>query len=187
GTGIAYVRTQTGLSSDTVIGVFFAASIGLAALLRKLINKREFFSLEDFLFGNPITVRTDDLVVLAGMLVVTGVLLAFIYNHLLLASFNSSLALSRRVPVRWCNYLFLALLAMIVNLCLRYVGALLINALLLVPAATAVNISRNMRQLFWATITLCLFVSVAGHYLSWEVQQQTRKELGISGSIILLS
>ncbi len=129
GLGIVAVRQRTGLASDTVIGVFFSAAIGLAAMLRKLINKRAFFSLEDFLFGNPLTATSDDLVVLAGLTVVTLLFLAWGYNHLLLGSFNTSLALSRRVPVRLANFLFVALLAVIVNLCLRSVGALLINGL----------------------------------------------------------
>jgi zinc transport system permease protein len=190
GAGIAFARLRTGLSSDTVIGVFFAGAIGLAALLRKVIqNRPELFKLEDFLFGDPLLVRPHDLVLLAGLALLTAVTLALIYNHLLLASFNSSLALSRRVPVRLCNYLFIILLAVIVNLCLRCVGALLINALLVVPAATAANLGRNMRQLFWLTIALCVGTSLAGHWLSWEVEAGTgfRVRLGISGTVILLS
>src|SRR5262249_16475324 len=131
GCGIVWVRTRTGLSSDTVIGVFFAGAVGLAATLGNLMAKhRALFNLAGFLFGNPLKVFAEPLLVLAGLTVFTVLLLAWIYNHLLLASFNSSLALSRRVPVQLVNYLFIILLALIVNLCLRFVGALLINALL---------------------------------------------------------
>src|SRR4051794_14874059 len=62
GFGIAYVRGQTGLASDTVIGVFFAGAIGLAAMLRQILNSRPLFNLEDFLFGNPTNVRSGDLI-----------------------------------------------------------------------------------------------------------------------------
>jgi zinc transport system permease protein len=187
GCGIVWVRTRTGLSSDTVIGVFFAGAVGLAAALRDLIRSRHLFNLEDFLFGNPMLVFSSHLLVLACLAVFTALLLTLIYNHLLLASFNSSLALSRRVPVQLVNYLFIVLLALIVNLCLRFVGALLINALLIIPAATAVNLSRNMRQLFWLTIVLTLALSVAGQWLSWEMWQGAKIQLGISGTIVLLS
>src|SRR5262245_55077164 len=186
---IAFVRLRTGLASDTVIGVFFAASIGLAAALRNLFQSRQLFNLEDFLFGNPLQVRAPDLVYLALLLLVTAGVLALTYNHLLLAGFNPSLALSRRVPVKAVNYALVVLLALIVNLCLRYVGALLINALLVVPAATAVNVSRNMRQLFWGSVLLCLGVSLVGLAVSWEVEalSEGRTKLGIPGTIILLS
>jgi zinc transport system permease protein len=188
GFGIAAVRNRSGLSSDTVIGVFFAGAVGLAAMLRKLIKSRNLFSMEDFLFGDPLLVKPFDLVLLAGLAVLTVVVLVLIYNNLLMANFNSSLALSRRVPVRWSNYLFIVLLAVVVNLCLRAVGTLLINALLIVPAATAVNLSRNMRQLFWMTIVLCGVVSLAGQWLSTNVENYYggRVQLGVPGTIVIL-
>jgi zinc transport system permease protein len=187
GYGIVFIRTRTGLASDTVIGVFFAGSIGLAAMLRKILHRRELFSLEDFLFGDPLLVQGPDLVYLAGLLLFTAVLLGVLYNRLLLASFSNSLALSRRVPVRLVNYLFVMLLAVLVNLSLRCVGVLLINALLIVPAATAANVSRNMRQMFWLTILLCLAVSVGGQWIAHDVEARTRVPLGIPGVVILLS
>ena len=101
--------------------------------------------------------------------VATGIVLAVMYNDFVLASFNPSLALSRKVRVRLCNFTFIVLLALIVNLSLHTVGALLINAMLVVPAATAANLSRNMRQLFWCTVGLCLFVGIAGQWLSWSI------------------
>jgi zinc transport system permease protein len=187
GYGIAAVRLRTGLASDTVIGVFFAGSIGLAAMLQKLMYSRVLWSLEDFLFGSPLNANTADVVMLALLTVLVFGMLYWLYNPLLLASFNSSLALSRRVPVHLYNYLFVMLLAVIVNICLRSVGALLINALLVVPAATAANVSRNLRQLFYFTLTICVAVAVAGQAISWEVMVRTKVELGISGTVILLS
>src|SRR5262249_32557568 len=118
GFGIATVRQRTGLASDTVIGVFFAASSGPAAALRKRIAERvadrRIFNLEDFLFGDPLLVMGPELVLLALLVVLTVVVLVLTYNHLLLASFHSSLALSRRVPVRAVNIVFVMLLAVIV-------------------------------------------------------------------------
>src|SRR5262249_43738930 len=159
--------------------VFFSGAIGLAAMLRNLINDRRLFNLEDFLFGDPMTATSEDLLVLAGLMVVTLGFLVWGYNHLLLGSFSNSLALSRRVPLRLGNYLFVALLALVVNLCLRSVGVLLINALLIVPAATAMNLSRNMRQLFWLTVLLCLGVAVGGQWLSWELGNWLHARFGM--------
>ena len=62
--------------------------------------------------------------------------------------------------------MFILLLAIIVNVCLVTVGALLINAMLIVPAATANNLSRNMRQMFWWTIGLSLFAALGGQWCS---------------------
>jgi len=187
GYGIASVRQRTGLTGDTVIGVFFAGAIGLAAMLRQLIQSRRLFNLEDFLFGDPLNVLAPDLIYLGVVTLITGGILLWIYNDLLLTGFNPSLALSRRVPVRRVNYLFVVLLALIVNVCLRSVGVLLINALMVVPGATAIIVSRNLRQLFWMTISITLLTSLGGQMLSWEISAGTNVKLGIPGTIILLN
>ncbi len=71
------------------------------------------------------------------------------------------------------------LLALIVNLCLR-VGVLLINALLIVLPATAASVTaRNLRQLFWVTIVLCLVVSLSGLDIGWELGARYRVNISI--------
>jgi zinc transport system permease protein len=187
GYGIAAVRQRTSLASDTVIGVFFAASLGLAATLRDLIQSRKLFSLESFLFGDPLVAQPRDIIWLAVQLVAVVVVLAFIYNSLLLSGFNTSLALSRQVRAQTASYVFIMLLAVVVTLSVRAVGVLLINALLIVPAATACNLARNLRQLFWLTILLCLVACLGGQLISWEVERRTQARLGVQGAIILLS
>src|SRR5262249_30347564 len=129
GLGIAYVREKTTLSSDTVIGVFFAGAMGFGAMLFKALSERSTFKPESFLFGDPYTANASDVFMLVLLTPVVLGLTAVMYNPLVFSSFNPSLARSRRVPLRLCNYLFIMLLALIVNLCLWIVGALLINAL----------------------------------------------------------
>ena len=187
GYGIAAVRERTGLASDTVIGIFFAFAIGLAAALRKIMQSRQLFSLEDFLFGDPLLLRGEDLLWLAGQVVLVALVLVFIYNPLLLSGVSGSLALSRRVPARLASYAFIMLLALVVNLCVRTVGVLLINALLVVPAATAFNLARNLRQVFWLTIVLCLFACLAGQGIAWEAEARFGARVGIPGAVILVS
>jgi zinc transport system permease protein len=185
GLGIAFIREKTALASDTVIGVFFAGALGLGAILLKYLARnspRQVFQLENLVFGDILTVRSADLLMLLGLMAVTVVLLGLMYNSLVFHSFNPSLARSRRFPVRLCSYLFVVLLAVIVNVCLRVVGALLINAMLVVPAAAAGNISRNMRQLFWVTVVLCLVSGIAGLWLSWDFALA-----GSGGSIVVVS
>jgi zinc transport system permease protein len=190
GLGIAFVREQTGLASDTVIGVFFAGAIGFGALFSNTLSQRGYYNVDSFLFGSPTAVSEAYLLVLFGLTVVTFGLLVFMYNDLIFTSFNTSLAQSRNIRVRLCNYLFIVLLALIVNICIRTVGVLLINGILIVPAATASNVCRNMRQLFWTTIALSVGVGVVGLWLSFEVNIPVGGSdltLGSGGVIIVLS
>jgi zinc transport system permease protein len=190
GIGIAYVREKTGLASDTVIGVFFALAIGFGALLFGALSHRGYFNIEQFLFGSPLFLSESALIMLVLLCLVTIGFLMFMYNRLLFTSFNPSLAKSRNISERVCNYVFIILLAMIVNLCLIPVGAMLINTLLIVPAATAGNLCRNMRQMFWTSIALGVGVGILGVWFSWSVQIPIGGRLlylGTSGVIVVFS
>ncbi len=191
GVSMVYVRDSTGLAHDTVIGVFFALALGFAAMLMPFVQRVSNKNLETFLFGNLFLLSAFDLVLLCGALaLVTGVFL-WRYNQFMFTSFNPSLARTRRMKVGLNNYLFTALLALVVNLSINVVGALLINALLVVPAAAAANISRNLRQMFWLTIAFSLLSGGVGYWLSGEMSLSvgTVKDVrfGPSGVIVVAS
>lgn len=191
GVAIAFVKEKTELASDTVIGVFFAGAIGFGAMLLSTLKRKRAIDPETFLFGSPLYVKDVDFLYLFILLFLVVALLLWRYNHLLLASFNPSLARSRRVSLRLNNYLFILLLALIVNFSIVTVGALLINAMLIVPAATASNMARDLRRMFWYTFALSIASGLAGLYLSKTYQFHTPSgepiEFGPSGTIICLS
>ncbi len=177
---IAYVRSQTSLASDTVIGVFFAGAMGFGAVLLQYVGKYTRFGPEEFVFGTPFGATGHELFLLLLLLAGTVVLFWRLYNRLVFASFNPSLARSRNFPVELGNYAFIVLLALVVNLCLKVVGALLINALLILPAAAAANLARNLRQFFWLSTTLSLLAGLSGWLLSHPLDQ------GGGGMIVLV-
>jgi zinc transport system permease protein len=166
GAAMVYVRDRTGLAHDTVIGVFFALALGFGAMLVKMVQQVSPVPLETFLFGNLLFIPESSLVLLCFALVLVVALFLWRYNQLMFASFNPSLARTRRVSVTLNNYLFVVLLALVVNFSVMAVGALLINALLIVPAAAAANVSRNLRQMFWMTICFSLGSGAIGYWLS---------------------
>jgi len=190
GVGIAFVRENTGLASDTVIGVFFAGAIGFGAMIlqAQAFSTRRSFDPERFLFGGPSLVQPLDLLILAVLLAITALVLAWRYNHFVLASFNPSLARSRGVKVTLDSYVFIVLLALIVNFSITAVGVLLINALLIVPAATASNVSSNMRQMFRYTLATSLIMGMVGLYFSQQIILKSAsgepRQFGVSGTII---
>jgi zinc transport system permease protein len=94
------------------------------------------------------------------------------------------------VNLRLNNYLFIVLLALVVNLSIKAVGALLINALLVVPAATAASVAKNLRQMFWLTVLLCAAAGLGGLWLSTTVAVPVRGRpvpFGPSGTIVVVS
>jgi zinc transport system permease protein len=191
GVGMVYVRDQTGLGHDTVIGVFFALAIGFGAMLFQVLSVKSSFNPETFLFGNLIFIPVEDLVFLIALLVIVTPIYAWRYNQLVFASFNPTLARTRGLTLKFNNYLFIILLALVVNLSIKAVGALLINALLVVPAATAANVSRNLRQMFWFTIVFCLLAGLIGYGLQNSIEVRIGPgdpvQFGPSGLIVVTS
>ncbi len=185
---IAVIQERTILSSDTVIGVFFALALGFSALLLPALNAVVRMPLEEILFGQLYLIDEFRLLILSGMAAVTAVVVALRYNGFVLGSFNPSLANSRGLPVRWNTYLFVALLAVVVNLSVYAVGVLLINALLLVPAAAAANVSGNLRRMFWVTLVGSVGCAVIGYRISAStviVAGNVDLSPGPSGAVVL--
>lgn len=168
GVSIAFFRETTGLSADTIIGVFFAFATGFGAMLIPELNKRSRFEPERLLFGFPYYTEPADFLFLVILLGLVIAFLAWRFNTLVFGGFNPTLARSRGASVRLSNYLFILLLAMVVNFSIKAVGVLLINALLVVPAAAAANLSTNLRQMFWYSLLGSLCCGFIGYGISWR-------------------
>lgn len=189
GLTIAFIQERTALTSDTVIGVFFALSLGFAGLLLPALRKRVNLDPEAVLFGQVLFIDDTQLAILIGLAVVTVGVVLWKYNSFVFGSFNPSLAKSRGLNVRLNNYLFVALLALVVNLSINAVGVLLINALLVVPAAAAANVSGNLRRMFWFTLGGCVACTAVGYHISstTSIHLGTAGELqpGPSGAVVV--
>jgi zinc transport system permease protein len=189
GAAIVSVREWTALTSDTVIGVFFALAIGFAAMLFPVLRRSSTFDPEAFLFGSPLFIRDIYLVFLFALLLLVAALFCWRYNQFVFASLNPSLARTRRLPLAVNNYLFIVALAFVVNLSIQAVGALLINGLLVVPGATAAAVAKNARQMFWLTVMYCVAAGLGGLWLSMNVRVRIGGDtipFGPSGMIVVL-
>ncbi|VTS03445.1 metal ABC transporter permease [Tuwongella immobilis] len=191
GFGIAWVRERTNLATDAIIGVFFAGAMGFGALLLTALRNRSRFDPEGFLFGNPWVATDIDLFYLLILLGFTTILMIGRQNSFLLSSFNQTLAKSRGTSTRINQYLFIVLLALIVNFSLRAVGVLLINGLIIVPAASAANIARNIRELYLWSIGLSVTSGLGGllvsSHLKLPMPEGPPLEFGPSGPILLIA
>jgi zinc transport system permease protein len=166
GLGIGWVRERTGLTNDTVIGVFFAGAVGLGSMLLPEVRRLVSIDTDQLLFGSVAVASETDLAILAALAAFTLFVVGWRYNALVFVSFNPSLARSRGINVRGMNYLFIVLLVLVVNLSIKAIGVLLINAMLVVPAAAAANLGRNLRQVFWLSLAGAIGSGLVGLLLS---------------------
>lgn len=167
GLGLVWVRRRTQLPADTLIGVALAFSLGLGVCLLVAVTKRfNVHQLEAALFGSVLTVTPVDLALLAATLVLTGALLLPRLNELLLDTVDGGLAQVAQVPRARNEYLFVTLLTLAIVVSVKVMGALMVEALLVVPAAAAQQWARSFRGWQWASVAVALVASVGGVLLS---------------------
>jgi zinc transport system permease protein len=153
--GMVYVKRRAALPTDTLIGVFLSMTLGLGICLLVAVTKRfNIHQIEAVMFGSVLTVTDADLALLLALgIVVTGIL-AWRYNDLLLDSLSPPLARVSGVSSAAIEYLFIVLLTLAIVVSLKIIGALLVEALVIVPAASGRNLARTMRgYLAWSVVT----------------------------------
>ncbi|PSS59006.1 metal ABC transporter permease [Pseudomonas sp. BBP2017] len=158
-----FLRNRTGLSPDTLIGVFLSVSLALgASLLLMLAGKINVHILENVLFGSVLTVSGQDLLVLGIVGTLVLALALPLYNRIMLASFNPQLAAVRGVAVKRLDYLFVVLVTLVTVAAVKVIGAILVGALLVIPAAAARLISQSLKGFFWASVLIATLSTLVG-------------------------
>ncbi|NWL49904.1 metal ABC transporter permease [Pseudomonas hunanensis] len=158
-----FLRNRTGLSPDTLIGVFLSVSLALgASLLLMLAGKINVHILENVLFGSVLTVSAQDLLVLGIVAALVLALALPLYNRIMLASFNPQLAAVRGVAVKTLDYLFVVLVTLVTVAAVKVIGAILVGALLVIPAAAARLVSQSLKGFFFLSVLIATLSTLLG-------------------------
>lgn len=157
---ITKVRSAGTASADTVISVFSSAAIALGLVILSVGGG--FSKYSSYLIGDILSVTSSEILILAATLVCVTIIWAFIYNKLTLVSINRELAASRGVRVALIENIFVVLVAVVVMLSIKWVGVLLINSMLILPAACARNFSTNSRQYLFSSVGISLVAGLGG-------------------------
>lgn len=160
-----HMKRKSSASTDTMISVF--SSLGTAVGLVILSRGGNFSKYSALLVGDILSITGKEILCLVVVLAVTFLFWLFCFNKLHACSVNKSLAKSKGVPVRLMEDLFGVLIAVIVMLSIKWVGVLLINALLILPVAAAANISSNMREYHLFSVILSVASGLIGLILSY--------------------
>ncbi len=152
-------------SADTIIGVF--SSTGLALGIVLLSASGGFAKYSGYLIGDILTVQPAEIVMLAFILLAVLVIWDLFFNKLLLTSINADLAASKGINTRFVEKLFVIIVAAIVTVSIKWVGELIINSLLVLPAASARNLAKGMRSYHLIAVFISLFSGVSGLIVSY--------------------
>jgi ABC-type Mn2+/Zn2+ transport system permease subunit len=161
------LESRTRLATETIIGVVFSAALAVGALLT---TGEE---LMDALFGTPGALSNVELIAgLAG----AGAVIAFVLlarDRLIVTFLSSDIARTAGIDVRRLSLLYLLAFAVTVALGLRYLGALLMGSLMIIPAATARRLATNLTGMLTIAVALAVFATLFGSWLAAQTGRET--------------
>ncbi|WP_115281585.1 metal ABC transporter permease [Mycolicibacterium tokaiense] len=150
---------------EIATGTVLAAATGLGLFFSSLATKSS-STVTNVLFGNLLAVTHEQLIVFAILVAVLAVTIAAIFRPLLFASVNAEVAEAKGVPVRALSMVFMALLGLAITMAVQAVGTLLLFALVVTPAATAIMLTARPVVAMLVSTVLCLLAVWAGLVLS---------------------
>ena len=177
-----YIKNKKTASTDTIISVFSSSAVAIGLMLMSKYGGINKYS--QYLVGDILSVTLEEIAMLFVILILTIIIWFRLCNKLIVASTNTALAKSKGINVTLIENIFGILIAVIVMLTIKWVGILLINALLILPAAASRNISRNMRQYTLYAILISLFSGVFGLILSFVFEIATGPTIVVISAII---
>ena len=157
---ITWIKSRSSASTDTIIGVFSSTAIALGLMLMSYGGGFNKFS--SYLIGDLLSIVPEDLAALAVVFITVFVVWAGIFNQLLVLSINPSFARSRGIPSLFIESIFAALLAVVVAISIQWVGLLIINSLLVLPAAAARNVANDVKHYHLVSVSIALLSGLTG-------------------------
>ncbi len=179
---IVYIKNKTHSGADTVIGVFSSMAIALGLMIMSAGGQFNKFS--RFLIGDLLSISQSDLISLAGVFVVVIFSWIFLFNRLLISSVNKTLARSRGIDTQKVESIFAVLLALVVALSIQWVGILIINALLVLPAAAARNVTNSVKPYHVVSVAVALTSGLAGLFFAYELNSAAGATIVVCAAII---
>ena len=179
---ITVIQNRSRASADTVIGVFSSVAVALGLVLMSVGGG--FAKYQSMLVGDILSVAPVEIAALFWVLIAVLLLWVLAYNRLLLVSVNRSLAASRGVPTLALELLFTVSIAVTITITIQWVGLLIINSLLVLPAAAARNVARSSRQYHAIAVGLALFSGVAGLIASYYMGTATGATIVLVSAVL---
>ena len=176
---VALLPRWASVSGDAVIGIVQSFSVALGVVL--LSRGGGFARWSSVLVGDFLSVTPRELWFMSQAMFAFLVLWIRLFNRILLASLFPSLAQSRRIAIFPTRVVFTILVALVVALSIRWVGILVIGALLVLPASTARNLAGSMASCTWLALGIGLVCGVSGLFASYSWSTAT------GGTIVLFA
>ncbi len=162
----SYVRSRSNQAADTLIGVFSSTAVALGIFVATL-GGDSFTKYNKYLIGDILSVTPGEI---GGLFLVLAAVLVFwvlCANRLTLTAIHPQLAASRGIPVGFSQTIFTVAIAVVVTLTISSVGLLILSSLLVLPAASARNVAKNLKQYHLLSVLFTLIAGIGGLVVSY--------------------
>ena len=170
---VYWLKENTQLLTDTIMALLLSGSVAVGIILLSLLKGYQ-GEIQRYLFGDILAIGSGEVWMAAVLFLVVGAGLFYFLNDLSLITVEEELAHVCGIPVRALNYGFVIVLTLTVTLTIRLLGIILVTSLLVIPAAAARSISRNLRQ----QIILSILFGVGGGLLGIALSYQLNVPCG---------
>ena len=179
----SWVRSRSNQAADTLIGVFSSTAVALGIFIATL-GGGSFTKYNKYLIGDVLSVTPAEIGILAIVLLCVAVFWVIFGNRLVLVSIHAPLASSRGLKVKTTQTLFTVCIAVVVTLAINWVGLLMLNSLLVLPAASARNVAKNLRQYHSLSVLFALTACLLGLILSYHLGASTGAAISLCLAVI---
>lgn len=184
GFSIITVKIKGAASSDTIIGVFSSTAVALGIVLLSALGS--FSKYQRYLVGDILSIAPKEIVWLLCGAVCLVVVWLFFYNKMLLTSLHGTFAKSRGIHTFLYEQMFALLTAAIVTLGIRWTGLLVINSLLVLPAASSRLVSHSTRQYILLSICIALLSGITGLGVSYYVGSASGATIVLANAVLFV-
>ena len=181
---IISVKIKGKSSADTIIGVFSSTAVALGIVLLSLGGN--FSKYQKYLVGDILSIKPSEILMLLILMAVLLTVYTIFYNKMILTNLHQTLAKSRGIKTFVIEQIFALLTAAIVTVSIRWTGLLVINSLLVLPAAASRLVSKNSRQYVWKSILISLVSGIAGLSLSYYLGSASGATIVLINAVIFL-
>ena len=179
------LQKRTKLAGDSLLGLLAHSTLAIGLVLIGFLSYIR-FDLMGLLFGDILAATIEDIaLVWVGGFVILGILY-FIWKSLFSATVNFDLSAAEGMKPEVSNFIFTLLLAGVIALSIKMIGALLITGLLLIPAATARNISNSPNQMVFLATLVGIISVIAGLFTSLELNTSSGPTIIVVALILFI-
>lgn len=180
-----FLKENSRIKQDTVMGVVFSGMFGLGIVLYTKIQSD--VHLDHILFGDMLGVGWGDILESAVISALVSGIILVKWRDLLLHAFDPAQARVVGLPVRLLHYGLLAILSLTIVGALKAVGIILAIALLIAPGAIAFLLARSFSAMLWVSVLVAMFASFFGVYLSFFIDSAPAPTIVLLMTIIFLA